>query len=100
MNHDDTPIETSEREARPWKPSDGYLPAGGDDEHPAANERSAADAIAALREAIERDGWQQVPGAVWHEGGVALIRRGTEGDFCARRGAQRIYLPLPPAPKD
>lgn len=57
-------------------------------------------AIAALREAIERDGWQQVPGAVWHEGSVSLIRRGTEDDFCARRGAQRIYLPLHPAPKD
>jgi hypothetical protein len=33
-----------------------------------------------------------VPGAVWFEGGVSLINRGREDDFCARRPAQRIYF--------
>lgn len=38
---------------------------------------------------------QPVEGAVYEDGGVSLIRRGTEWDRCTRRGGKLLYtLPL------
>lgn len=41
-----------------------------------------------------------VEGAVYEDGGVSLIRRGTERERCNRRGVQLLYLhPAPAAPQ-
>lgn len=55
MTHDDTPIETSEAEARPWRPSDGYVPDGADAEHPALKALDAAFAEIRWRNEGVRD---------------------------------------------
>lgn len=52
---------------------------------------------AALSEA-KAGGWVAVPGAVYEDGGVSLIRRGTEDERCRARGSVRLYAPLPAPP--
>lgn len=50
------------------------------------------DGSAILRQIAEA---QPVEGAVYEDGGVSLIRRGTERDRCSRRGGELLYtLPL------
>lgn len=45
-------------------------------------------------------GDEPVPGAVWEDGGVSLIRRGTEDARCKSRGSLRLYTrPAPAAPQ-
>lgn len=55
--------------------------------------REATDA--AHRTASAEAQGEAVPGAIWHEGSVSLIRRGSEDDYCARNGAQRVYFASP-----
>ena len=64
-----------------------------------AQRKTIADAEAALS-AAKDGGWVAVPGAVYEDGGVSLIRRGTEDERCRTRGAVRLYAPLPNPPKE
>lgn len=56
-------------------------------------------ALAGSRQPAGREPWP-VPGAVWEDDGVSMIRRGTEDQRCAERGSQRLYLlaAAPPVP--
>lgn len=58
----------------------------------------ASDAANAIRAALAAPQGEPVKGAVWHEGSVSLLSVGHEDAYCARRGAQRLYLHPPAAP--
>ena len=59
----------------------------------------ASDAANAIRAALAAPQGEPVKGAVWHEGSVSLLSVGHEDAYCARRGAQRLYLHPPAAPQ-
>lgn len=60
---------------------------------------SVLQARAALT-AAKAGGWVAVPGAVYEDDGVSLIRRGTEDERCRTRGSVRLYAHLPNPPKE
>ena len=62
------------------------------------SERAAEGKDAGMWEAAAPQG-EPVKGAVWHEGSVSLLSVGHEDAYCARRGAQRLYLHPPAAPQ-
>lgn len=72
-----------------------------DARHAAAELALKADAeLDALRAAVPVEPaqqWVAVPGAVWEDGGVSLIRRGAEDERCKTRGSERLYRPATPA---
>jgi Lar family restriction alleviation protein len=63
-------------------------------EHEAVAAWNNRTALASLQPVTQTaaSNWQAVPGVVWYEDSASLIRRGSEDDYCARKGAQRIYF--------